>query len=104
MRPLHHHFELGGWPETKVTARFWLASLLVFARRIGDRAMSDIFQFEAGETVLVIGLGRSGLASVDVLRERGVTVYATDEKPRGDLHDAIAASKRPARASLSHSD
>lgn len=28
MSPLHHHFELGGWPETKVTARFWVASLL----------------------------------------------------------------------------
>ena len=27
MSPLHHHFELGGWPETKVTARFWLASV-----------------------------------------------------------------------------
>ncbi|MGA8534521.1 MAG: phospho-N-acetylmuramoyl-pentapeptide-transferase [Candidatus Tumulicola sp.] len=28
MSPLHHHFELIGWPETKVTARFWLASLV----------------------------------------------------------------------------
>lgn len=28
MSPLHHHFELGGWPETKVTMRFWVASLL----------------------------------------------------------------------------
>jgi phospho-N-acetylmuramoyl-pentapeptide-transferase len=28
MSPLHHHFELGGLPETKVTPRFWLASLL----------------------------------------------------------------------------
>ena len=28
MSPLHHHFELGGWLETKVTARFWLASLI----------------------------------------------------------------------------
>jgi phospho-N-acetylmuramoyl-pentapeptide-transferase len=28
MSPLHHHFELGGWPETKVTVRFWLASLV----------------------------------------------------------------------------
>jgi phospho-N-acetylmuramoyl-pentapeptide-transferase len=28
MSPLHHHFELGGWPETKVTMRFWFASLL----------------------------------------------------------------------------
>jgi phospho-N-acetylmuramoyl-pentapeptide-transferase len=22
--PVHHHFEAGGWPETKVTMRFWL--------------------------------------------------------------------------------
>ena len=29
MSPLHHHFELGGWPETAVTSRFWLASLLL---------------------------------------------------------------------------
>jgi phospho-N-acetylmuramoyl-pentapeptide-transferase len=29
MSPLHHHFELGGWPETTVTARFWLASLFL---------------------------------------------------------------------------
>jgi len=24
MSPLHHHFELGGWPETKITLRFWI--------------------------------------------------------------------------------
>jgi len=29
MSPLHHHFELGGWPETKVTSRFWLASFVL---------------------------------------------------------------------------
>ncbi len=29
MSPLHHHFELAGWPETTVTARFWLASLVL---------------------------------------------------------------------------
>ena len=28
MSPLHHHFELLGWRETTVTARFWLASSL----------------------------------------------------------------------------
>ena len=27
MAPLHHHFELLGWPETKVTERFWVISL-----------------------------------------------------------------------------
>jgi phospho-N-acetylmuramoyl-pentapeptide-transferase len=29
MSPLHHHFELGGWPETRVTSSFWLASLFL---------------------------------------------------------------------------
>lgn len=28
MSPIHHHFELGGWPETKVVAVFWLAGAL----------------------------------------------------------------------------
>ena len=45
MSPLHHHFELSGWPETKVTARFWLASLACSLARPGDRAMSDMFAF-----------------------------------------------------------
>lgn len=29
MAPIHHHFELDGLPETKVTIRFWIVSLLV---------------------------------------------------------------------------
>jgi UDP-N-acetylmuramoylalanine--D-glutamate ligase len=45
--------------------------------------------FDARETILVIGLGKSGLACVRVLRSRGATVYATDEKPPSELHDAI---------------
>ncbi len=28
MAPLHHHFELGGWPETKITLRFWIVGAL----------------------------------------------------------------------------
>ena len=27
--PLHHHFEYKGWPETKVTLRFWIVGLLL---------------------------------------------------------------------------
>ena len=46
--------------------------------------------FDARETILVVGLGKSGLACVRVLRARGATVYATDEKSAHDLHDAIA--------------
>ena len=29
MAPLHHHFELSGWSESKVIIRFWIASLIL---------------------------------------------------------------------------
>lgn len=29
MAPLHHHFELGGLAETKVTIRFWIVSIIL---------------------------------------------------------------------------
>ncbi len=29
MAPIHHHFELKGWPETKVVVRFWIISLVL---------------------------------------------------------------------------
>jgi phospho-N-acetylmuramoyl-pentapeptide-transferase len=28
MAPLHHHFELTGLPEPKITVRFWIVSVL----------------------------------------------------------------------------
>jgi phospho-N-acetylmuramoyl-pentapeptide-transferase len=28
MAPLHHHFELGGWDEEKITLRFWIVAVL----------------------------------------------------------------------------
>ncbi len=29
MAPIHHHFELAGWSETKVTVRFWIISIIL---------------------------------------------------------------------------
>jgi phospho-N-acetylmuramoyl-pentapeptide-transferase len=29
MAPLHHHFELKGWPESKVTVRFWIIAIIL---------------------------------------------------------------------------
>lgn len=29
--PIHHHFEAKGWPETKVTMRFWIITILTAA-------------------------------------------------------------------------
>ena len=48
-----------------------------------------MMKFDASETILVIGLGKSGLASTNVLRERGATVFATDERPEA-LAQAIS--------------
>lgn len=55
--------------------------------------MSDIFELDAGQTMLIIGLGRSGLASIEVLSEHHVTLYATDEKPIAELAEPIATAQ-----------
>jgi phospho-N-acetylmuramoyl-pentapeptide-transferase len=28
MAPLHHHFELGGWEESRIIIRFWIVAIL----------------------------------------------------------------------------
>jgi phospho-N-acetylmuramoyl-pentapeptide-transferase len=35
MSPIHHHFELIGWPETTVIIRFWLISAICVAVALG---------------------------------------------------------------------
>jgi phospho-N-acetylmuramoyl-pentapeptide-transferase len=35
MAPVHHHFELGGWPETTVIIRFWILAILSMAVALG---------------------------------------------------------------------
>jgi phospho-N-acetylmuramoyl-pentapeptide-transferase len=35
MAPLHHHYELLGWPETTVIIRFWILAGLVTAMAVG---------------------------------------------------------------------
>jgi UDP-N-acetylmuramoylalanine--D-glutamate ligase len=56
--------------------------------------MTPLGGFDAQARVLVIGLGRSGRASCAVLRRRGATVWATDDKPAAELSDAIADVER----------
>jgi len=29
MAPLHHHFELNGWPEPRVIVRFWIITVIL---------------------------------------------------------------------------
>ena len=35
LSPIHHHFELCGWPETKIIVRFWLITGMSVAGAIG---------------------------------------------------------------------
>jgi phospho-N-acetylmuramoyl-pentapeptide-transferase len=35
MAPIHHHFELLGWPEEKVVARFWIVGILLILLSLG---------------------------------------------------------------------
>lgn len=35
MAPIHHHFELKGWPETTVIVRFWILSIVFTALAVG---------------------------------------------------------------------
>lgn len=36
MSPLHHHFQLKGWSETKVTVRFWILALIFALVALGS--------------------------------------------------------------------
>jgi phospho-N-acetylmuramoyl-pentapeptide-transferase len=42
--PIHHHFEAKGWPETKVTMRFWIISIVfaILGMIIGIMGMGKI--------------------------------------------------------------
>ena len=29
MAPIHHHYELKGWPEPQIIVRFWIVSIIL---------------------------------------------------------------------------
>ena len=88
MAPFHHHFELVGWSETKISS--------VFGFRPGVCAVfADDFEIEVqvrpgfdleGKRVLVLGLARTGVVSV-FSAGYGAVVTATDVKRRAILRD-----------------
>lgn len=44
-----------------------------------------------GKRILVVGLGKTGVATVKFLTEKGAVVFASDEKPASELVDAMSA-------------
>ena len=96
MSPIHHHFELGGWDEEKITIRFWIIGILAGAARRDalprlagpaavsatmtttgpidlDRLTLDDVRAGAlrGRPVTVLGLARSGIALARFLADAG---------------------------------
>jgi phospho-N-acetylmuramoyl-pentapeptide-transferase len=48
MSPIHHHFELGGWPETTVIVRFWIIAGMCVAVGLGLFYADFIFRSGSG--------------------------------------------------------
>jgi threonine dehydrogenase-like Zn-dependent dehydrogenase len=80
MAPIHHHYELKGWPEPRVIVRFWIISLMLvligLATLEGAVTMADY----QGKKVVIIGLGLTGLSCVDFFMARGVTPRVMDTR------------------------
>src|SRR5580658_9004753 len=65
----------------------------LFVARMGHRAMSDDLQFSPERAWLIVGLGRSGLATLEVLAQRGARLFATDEADPERIRAAIATAE-----------
>ena len=91
MAPLHHHFEKKGWAEPTVVIRFWDHRRHPGAGRLvepetamtAQPAPTLDFAFLRGTPVAVLGLGKSGMATVDALRASDVDVAAWDDQQAG---------------------
>ena len=76
MAPIHHHYELKGWPEPRVIVRFWIISLMLVLIGLATLIMADY----QGKKVVIIGLGLTGLSCVDFFLARGVTPRVMDTR------------------------
>ena len=78
MTPVHHHFEMAAWSETKIIVRFWLIAA-IFARG-GLHALlpRPPGGAPAMSRALVVGLARSGRAAAPSSPGAGWAVTAID--------------------------
>ena len=69
MSPIHHHFELVGWPETTVIIRFWLISAICVAVALGI-FIADFTERRGRHavTALVYGFAVAGASTARALR------------------------------------
>ena len=121
MSPIHHHFELGGWDEEKITIRFWIvgdprrAARRDPVPRVGGSAAVTAMTtpgpvdldgltldaIRAGELrdrpVTVLGLARSGIALARFLADAGARVTVYDGRPADELARRDRGARGPRR-------
>jgi phospho-N-acetylmuramoyl-pentapeptide-transferase len=57
--PLHHHFQLRGWPENKIVVRFWIAAALCALLGTACLRINVVEKFAGRGAELVAGEGRA---------------------------------------------
>ena len=83
MTPIHHHFEMKAWSETKIMVRFWIVTGNPLRDRL--RAVLPLLHrlpVTLPQQVLVLGLARSGKAAAAALERRGVEVVCCRARAR----------------------
>ncbi len=103
MAPIHHHFELKGWPETTVIIRFWMITgactalglglfYREFIRAGGPRVIPpDRDPGLAEQRFLVYGLGVTNRAVVAALVAHGLEVRLAGDGDEGELREFAAS-------------
>ena len=93
MAPIHHHFEMKAWSETKIMVRFWIVTAILCAA--GFALFYKYYLADPGPQLkaLVYGLARSGPAAAERLVERG------DEVVRSTARSATRTTSRCSTAS-----
>ena len=106
MSPIHHHFELLGWPEFTVIVRFWIIAGLCVAVGLGlfyadfiapGRAGLTRRRF-AGERVVVVGAGVAGAAAATALLAEGAARARHRAAPTPSRARARRAARRRRRS------
>ena len=100
--PIHHHFEMKAWSETKIMVRFWIVCAIfcasgfaLFYRDFLQFVHPEMNRFElGGRRVLVVGLARSGVAAAEALLAQGSHVVGFDRNEALDAEGSgMAVSK-----------
>ena len=115
MAPLHHHYELKGWPEPRIIVRFWIITVVLVLMGLASLKITVMFNVKQQSTplpevnYLVVGLGLTGYSSARFLLRHGYRCRLQDTRdlPPYLATDYVTSSVRSnfeARATAQRND